>query len=100
MTGRIDEIQPVCFSIVGVVLKRHALGLDRNSPLALEIHRIQNLLGHLAIRQSTTPLYETIGKRRLAVIDVSNDRKIADMLHSTDAVNRSRGVYRPNLRQF
>src|SRR4029077_20900370 len=41
-------------------------------------------------RQPAAALYQPIGQRRFTVVDVCNDRKIADVLHS-NAVARSAG---------
>jgi len=48
---------------------------------AFQIHRIEHLLD---ISRSDNPpqrWYETVCERRFAVIDMGNDRKIADVLH-------------------
>ena len=53
--------------------------LDGDAALALEIHRIEHLLAHLAHRQAAALLDQPVGECRLAVIDMGDDREIADM---------------------
>src|SRR5690606_25215739 len=48
---------------------------------ALQVHRIEDLVQHLALVQPAADLDEAIGQRGLAVIDVGDDRKVADVLH-------------------
>ncbi len=81
MTRRIDEVQLVDLAVARPVVERDALRLDRDAALALQVHRVEHLLGHLAIGQAAADLDEPVRQRRLAVIDVGNDREIADMLH-------------------
>jgi len=54
--------------------------LDRDAPLTLELVVIQDLLPHLALVERLGTLEQPIGQRRLAMIDVSDDAKIADLV--------------------
>jgi hypothetical protein len=40
---------------------------------------------HLAVREATATLDQAISERRLAMIDVRNDRKISDVIHQRRA---------------
>ena len=81
MSWRIDEIKLVGLAIVRRVVERHTLRFDRDTALALEIHRIQDLLGHLPLGQAAAQMNEAVRQRGLAVIDVGDDRKVAYVLH-------------------
>ena len=81
VAGRIDEIQLVGLAIAGMVFKRYALRLDRDAALALEVHRVQDLLRHLTVSQAAAYLDKPIGERRLAMINMSDDREVAYLLH-------------------
>jgi len=59
--------------------------LDRDAPLALEIHRVEHLGFHFAGLQGPGELEEPIGERRFPVIDVRDDGKIPDELLVKDA---------------
>ena len=54
--------------------------LDGDAALALEIHRVEHLRLHLARLQRAGHLEEAVGQRRLAVVDVRDDREVADAL--------------------
>ena len=72
--GRVDQVQLVA-------LPHHADGLrlDRDPALALEVHRVEQLLAHLAAGDGVGDLEDAVGERRLAVVDVRDDREVADL---------------------
>jgi hypothetical protein len=74
----VDQVQQIDFPRTGLVLEGRGLGLDRNAALALEVHRVEHLLGHLALGKAAAHLDEPVGERRLAVVDVRDDREVAD----------------------
>ena len=74
----VDKVELVVDAIGRTVIERHALCLDGNAAFALEIHRVEHLLRHLAIAQPTTKLDQPVGQGRLAVVDVRDDREVAD----------------------
>src|ERR1700739_3855093 len=57
------------------------LGRDGDTPLALEVHAVEHLLLHLAVRESPAKLDEPIGERRFAVIYVRDDGEVTYVLH-------------------
>jgi hypothetical protein len=73
MPWRIDQIDLVILSVASAILQRDALRLDRDAALALEIHRVEHLVFHLARREAAAQLNEPVGQCGLAVIDVSDD---------------------------
>ena len=77
MPGRIDKIKLVLLAVHSCVIKGHTLRLNRNASLALQVHRIENLLCHFALSQTATVLNKSISQCRLPMIDVRDDRKIA-----------------------
>ncbi len=54
------------------------LGLDRDPALALEVHGVENLRAHVAPGDRAGHLEDAIRERRLAVVDVRDDREVAD----------------------
>ena len=79
--GRVDQVERVDVAVAGLVGQCRGLGLDRDSPLALEVHRVQDLFAHLPIGQAPAALDEAVGQRGFPMVDVGDDRKIADTLH-------------------
>jgi hypothetical protein len=68
-----------------MVIQGDALGLDGNTALSLDIHRIQDLLVHLPGTQSTTMLDKPIRQGRFAMVNMGDNRKIADVTEVTHA---------------
>ena len=73
--GRVDQVE-----LVALPLHAHRLGLDRDPALALQLHRVEHLLAHLALGDGVRQLEDAVGQRRLAVVDVGDDREVADVL--------------------
>ena len=71
--GRVDQVQ-----LVPLPEDAHGLRLDRDPALALELHRVEQLLLHVAVRDRVCHLEDAIGERRLAMVDVRDDREVAD----------------------
>ena len=72
----------------------YVLRLDGDATLALEVHRIEVLGSHVSSVDSPGELEDAVGKGGLAVINVRNDRKIANfgefhgLHHPTDHTHR------------
>ena len=70
---RVDEVDDVV-----AVVEVHRLQLDGDAPLALEVHRVEVLLAHVTGVDGAADLEDAIRERRLAVVDVGDDRQVAD----------------------
>lgn len=77
MTGGINKVQLIRLSVPRRVFQRDALRLDRDPPLTLKVHGIENLICHLPVAETTTVLDKPVGQRGLAMVDVGNDREVA-----------------------
>ncbi len=75
VAGRVDEVEPVAQAIARDVLQVHGAGLDGDALLALEVHAVEDLAHHLALVEGVGDLQETVGQRRLAVVDVGDDAR-------------------------
>jgi hypothetical protein len=78
---RVDEVELVEPAVARRVLERRRLRLDGDAALALDVHRVEHLLVHLALGQTAAALDQAIGQRALAVVDVGNDGEVADVVH-------------------
>ena len=78
VTRRVDQVE-----LVALPLNAHGLRLDRDPPLALELHRVEQLVAHVAVGDRVRQLENPVGERRLPVVDVGDDREVADaaLLH-------------------
>ena len=81
VAGRVDQVQVVGLPVGGPVLDPHRLGLDRDPALALEVHRVEHLGTHFLRVDGAGDLEDPVGERRLAVVDVGDDREVADLVH-------------------
>ena len=102
MPWRVDQIKPVFVAVLRVVVQTDALRLDSDSALALQVHRIEHLRRHLALRERAGQLEQTIRQRRFAVVDVCNDAEIPDVLriHVSFRVARVTAKMRVRLRSL
>ena len=78
MAGRVDQVEDVLLPAVGGVVQSNRMRLDRDAALTLEIHGVKNLRLHLARLKRACEFEKPICQRRLAMVDVRDDRKIAD----------------------
>jgi hypothetical protein len=80
MAGRVDQLQLVGLTIVRRLVEHaHRLGFDRDPTLALEVHRVQQLGPHCAGIDGVGQLEDPVGERRLTMVDVRDDREVADV---------------------
>ena len=82
MARRIDQVQ-----LMALPGDAHRLGLDRDPALALEIHRIEQLRAHVAVGDGVRELQNPVGQGRFPVVDVGDDREVADaaLVHGNQA---------------
>src|SRR3989344_9318252 len=82
MTGCVDKIQFVFIrGTYRYIPHSHRLHLDGNAALALQLHRVEHLRFHLTRLDRMRDLKHTVGKRRLPMVDVRDNRKIPNLLH-------------------
>ena len=77
--GRIDQVQQIRVPVLRRVIHRNGMALNRNALLALEIHRVQELILHPAQFHRFRMFEQTVGERRFPVVDVSDDTKVANI---------------------
>ena len=76
---RIDEVELIRLAVVGVIGHANGIGLDRNAALALDIHGVEQLRLHVALVNGMGELEDAVTDRGLAMVDVRNNRKVADV---------------------
>ena len=75
MAGRVDDVE-----LHVAVADRGVLREDRDALLALEIHRVHDALGDVLVLAERAGLPEHgVDQRRLAVVDVGDDRDVAEV---------------------
>ena len=79
VAGRVDDIDVGCRSVMRP-FDRRAFGEDRDSTLFFEVVRIHRpLFDALVVAEGAGLAEELVDKRRLAVIDVGDDRHVAEV---------------------
>ena len=81
---RVDQVQVVDLAITRGVAQCGGLRLDGYPTLFLEIHGVEHLLLHLSVGQTAATLDQAVSERRLAVVDVRDDRKVSDVIHQRE----------------
>ena len=74
---RVDEVESVDQPVQRDILEPNGARLDGDSLLALEIHRVEHLAHHLPRVDRVGLLEQAVRERRLAVVDVRDDREVA-----------------------
>src|SRR4051812_49731037 len=69
--------------------RANGLRLDRDAALPLEVHRVEQLRAHVAARDGVRLLEDAIRERRLAMVDVRDDREIADVFLVHNEISRA-----------
>ena len=82
MPRGVDEIQQIVLTVRGTVSERDRIALDRNAPLALDIHRVEKLIAKLALRNAATGLDQSIGQSRLPMINMGDNAKVPNVVHT------------------
>ena len=75
----VDEVQVIGFTVLGTVLQAHGPGLDGDAPFLFQIHVVQELAFHLPLADSLAHLQKPVRQGGLAVVDMGDDGKIADI---------------------
>jgi len=78
----VDQVQNIGFAVARLVGDAHALGLDGDAPLALNIHAVEVLLALIAGRNQAGQAQDAVGQGRFAVVDMGDDAEIADVVHA------------------
>ena len=88
VTGRVDDVD-----LQPAVANRRVLGEDRDALLAFDVHRVHDSLGHVLVLTEGAGLPEHgVDESRLAVVDVSHDGDVADVLSSGHGRTELRAV--------
>ena len=80
MTRGVDEVHLVGPAVIGLIFHADGARLDGDAALALEVHVVEQLLLHLADGDRLALLEQTVGKGGFAVVNMCNNREIANLL--------------------
>ncbi len=77
MAGRVHQVELVQLTVGGLVVHGHRMALDRDSPLPLQVHRIQVLLRQDPLRHRRRVLQQAVRQSRLSMVDMGDNAEIA-----------------------
>ena len=80
MAGRVHQVELVDLAVLRLVGEADGLRLDGDAPLALELHVVEDLVGHLAVGQGAGRLDQPVGQGGFPVVDMGDDREVADVV--------------------
>ena len=78
MAWGIDQVEDVLLPIGRLVVHPGGLEFDRDPPLPLQVHVVQELVLHVPVGHGARVLQQPVGQGRLAVVDVGNDAEVAN----------------------
>ena len=78
VSGGVDQVEHIVLTVLGTILDAHRVRLDRDAAFAFDIHRVQKLLLHVPVLHGSGGLDQPVGQGGFPVVDMGNDRKIAD----------------------
>ncbi len=77
VAGGVDQVEFVVLA-VEFVIQRDRACLDRDASVSFDVEIIEDLVAELAFANRTGPQQQLVGQRTLAVVDVCDDREVAD----------------------
>ena len=80
MARCVHQVQHIILAVFRLVVQPHRLRLDGDPPLALDIHIVEHLIRHLAVSQPATDLNQPVGDGRFAMVNMRDNREIADLI--------------------
>src|ERR671915_763502 len=93
VAGRVDQVE-----LHVAVPHRGVLGEDRDAALALLVHRVEDPVGQLLVRGEHAGLAQHgVDKGGLAMVDVRDDRDVADVGAAGHSGSAAKGDRRPSL---
>jgi len=105
MARRVDQVENVVPPVLRAVGKGDGLALDRDPPLTLDVHVVEQLVAEVAVLDHARVLDEPVGQGRLAVVDVGDDAEVADVFHRDAKLPREscetvlQGSFKASLRE-
>ena len=79
MAGSVDQVEDIVLAVVRPVDEGDGVRLDGNAALALQIHIVQELVGHIAQGDRLGLLQDAVCQGGFAVVYMCNDTEIADL---------------------
>ena len=86
MTRGVNQVKDIFLAFQGVI-HLDCMALNGNTPFSFEIHIIEQLLLHIPAGNSMRSFQQPIRQGTLAMIDMSDDTEIPNILHVVFLLN-------------
>ncbi len=83
VAGRVDEVQLEFLTMCARIGQAYGLAFDRDAPLPLYVHVVEDLIPELAVIHEVGVLDEPIGEGRFPVVDVGDNAEVSYLLHGS-----------------
>ena len=83
VAGGVDQVQPVGLAVPGGVAQGDGVALDGDAALALDVHRVEDLVAEIARLHAAAALDQPVGQGRFAVVDVGDDAEVTDVVQDS-----------------
>ena len=80
MSRRIDKIEYIVFAVACLIRHSHGREFYGDTSFALQIHRVEKLVFHIAFRNLPGHFHNAVGKGRLTVVDMRDYAEISDIV--------------------
>src|SRR5699024_12292495 len=80
MARGVDQVQLIGLAVPGGVVHGDGPGLDGDAAFPLDVHIVQDLVGHGPLVHALGQLQDAVGQGGFAVADVRGDADMADVL--------------------
>ena len=80
MAGGVHQVQLVNLAVLRLVGQPDGLRLDGDAALALQVHVVEDLVGHLPVAERAGGLDQAVGQGGFPMVDVRDDREVADVV--------------------
>jgi hypothetical protein len=87
VAGGVDQVQAIEPAVVRLIPDCDGMRLDRDPPLTLKVHGIEDLLAKLTGRNGARYFKEPVSEGRLPVIDMGNYGKVPDVALQMPLIN-------------
>ena len=79
----IDQIKDIFFSILGAIGQGNGIAFDGDAAFPLYVHTVQHLILKISIIADAGKLNQPVGKRGLAVVNMSDNAEVSYIIHSS-----------------
>ena len=80
MAGGINQIEHVSFAIICLIINTHRIGFDCDAALAFDIHRVKQLLFHIAVFDGSGFLNQTVCQSGFSMVDMRHNGKVSNFV--------------------